>query len=112
MMKKYTLYQGNLFDHEVKFTYEDFDFTGAVIECQLRTSALSPAVVYEFAITPDYSVLGEATFRLQISEEDSEDIKIGSYVGDIKIKRESPAYGPYTVASFCLNCVKPVTRDQ
>jgi hypothetical protein len=110
-MKKYTLYQGNIFDQPVKFTYAGFDFTDCVIECQIRTKALSPEIIHTFVITPDFSVPEEVSFRLQMTSAESQAIKINDYVGDLKISRVSPAYGPYTVASFCLNVVKPITRN-
>lgn len=109
-MKKYTLYQGNLFDEPVEFTYTGFDFTDCVIECQLRENALKNTVVHEFVITPTLG-LGTATFRLTFDETVSEGIKIGQYVGDLKISRVSPPYGPKTVASIMINVIKPITRD-
>ncbi len=110
-MTTFNLFQGNLFDQEVVFEYTGFDFTDSVITAQLRTSVDSESVVHQFSITPDFTTVGEATFRLQIPKAESENLEIRTYYGDIRIERASPAYGPYTVSSFQIKVTKPATRE-
>lgn len=113
-MKTYSLNQGNLFDEPVEFSYDGFDFTDCVIESQLKKQAQDTEPIYEFVITPVFTInagTGYANFRLIIPEAVSETLKLGNYVGDFRISRNSPSYGPFNLAPFCINVVKPVTRD-
>lgn len=109
--KQYTLFKGNLFDEPVRFKFPGFDFAGCVITAQLRHKPESGSVIHDFVITPDFSTEGIADFRLQISEAQSQALEPRTYYGDVKIKRDSPAYGPFTVCSFQIKVTTPVTRE-
>jgi hypothetical protein len=109
-MKNYSIHQGELFDEPVEFRYTDFDFTDCEITSKLRLGAVDGKVVHEFEITPTFS-LGLAEFRIQMTEAETAALKIGNYIGDFKIERNSPAFGPFFPAKFCINISKPATRN-
>lgn len=112
-MKNYTLHQTEIFDEEVEFTYDGFDFTGCEVFSTLRRKDANGDVAHEFDIPPTLNLaVGTATFRLQLSQLESSNLKVGEYYGDIRIKRDSPAYGPYIVANYCIKVVKPSTREE
>lgn len=112
-MQQYTLYQGEVFDEPVEFQHEDttFDFARSTIESILRKDDVKGPIAHTFVITPNLRI-GTADFRLQMSPEETAALKVGSYVGDIKYFRETPEYGPYIVAQYCIKVIKPSTRDE
>ncbi|MFO0387575.1 MAG: hypothetical protein ACK505_12410 [Flavobacteriales bacterium] len=110
-MQKYEVTRGDKWNGPlIKFRREGFDFAGCEIKAQLRKSVKDNTAAYDFTITPDASVVGEISFRLEIPGNNTKTLEISKYLGDVKIFRTDPQFGPFTPLKFELNVVADVTK--
>ena len=109
-MKKHQVIRGNLWI--LPFIIDTpnlaFDWTTVAIRSVLKSDFSDSQPLYEFAITPVYSS-GAVSFSLEIPGAVTETLP-DTCVGDIRLERSSPLFGPYTPYQFQLEILPRVTE--
>lgn len=102
------LKRGSRLSIPVEITFAGFDFAGCEFLCELRDRPGGTLVDSLAVQNLDTATVGEAS--LTLVAEDTAAWPLGVLVGDVKVRRTSPAWGPYLSESFTLRVEQPVTE--
>ena len=115
--EKYTIKRGELFNDlvEVRQYNADgtldatFDFSGFTMEVDLRDPDTGKEV-QQLTVSTVENVPGKLVLQFQATAAQTNTFPGKTLVGDLKIFRTSPAFGPYFPASIAVTVLPALTR--
>lgn len=106
------LVRGDLFTLVVRLDLADFDWSGTVARCHVRTS--DDRLVWNFSaeggIATEVDADGKFAITLSATGLATKRWPIGRLEGDVEVEKSSAAWGPYTAAAFRIDLTKDRTR--
>lgn len=86
-----------------------FLWTGITARCQLRKST-DDSLVKTLTPTADLSVVGKATFVLELTGNETDALTLGDLLmGDLVVARTSPTFGPHAPIQFAVKITRRFT---
>lgn len=106
------LVRGDKFTAAVRLDLTDFDWTGTVVRCQLRSQdgRLIWDFVAEDGVVSEVDADGRFVIALTAAGADTRRWPPGRLEAEVEVEKASGSWGPYTPARLYLNVAKDVTR--